>query len=176
MTIVGPRNPLLAAKAGIVLEMDRYEAHMNREFAKRLMLICEYVKTQTQRNISISSRAAGPSKEGEFPHADTGRLRNSIFWKVDEKSLTGIVGTPLFYGVWLEFGTTGGKLIRPKAAKALSWIDAATGERRFAAYVITKAIRPRSFLRRTLFACKPGIRRILNQPVMDMPRGTATLG
>lgn len=176
ITVVGPKNPLLAAKAGIVLDMDRYDAHMKREFVKRLMLICEFVKTRVQRNISVSSRAAGPSKEGEFPHAITSRLRNSIFWRVDEKTMTGIVGTPLFYGVWLEFGTAGGKVIEPVQAKALSWIDPATGERRFAKRVITRGMKPRSFLRRTLFESKPQIKMILNRPFMDMPKGQASLG
>ena len=66
------------------------------------MEICERVKTQVRRNISLSTRSLGPSLEGEFPHARQGRLRNSIFWSLNESALEAQIGTPLNYGRFLE--------------------------------------------------------------------------
>ncbi len=115
----------------------------------------ELLKRRVVENLSQPTRTLGPSKEGDYPHADTGRLRNSIFANVDESRLTGIVGTNLAYGVWLEWGVQGGKIIEPVNAKALSWIDPQTGERRFAKWVKQGAIRGRSFLRRSLLELRP---------------------
>src|SRR4051812_34248626 len=77
----------------------------------RLYLAGELLKTAVQKNLSVSTRSSGPSRPGEFPHADTGMLRNSIFYNVDEASLTLTVGTPLQYGLYLEYGTAGGKIL-----------------------------------------------------------------
>lgn len=46
---------------------------------------------------------ANPSKPGEAPHLQTGRLRGSVAWEV--VGLLGRVGTNLRYGRWLELGT-----------------------------------------------------------------------
>lgn len=157
----------VVSQAKISVKVDEFGFHVQRVVIGNLRLACQVVADQTKRNISISSRSAGPSKPGEFPHANTGRLRNSIFWSVDEITAIGIVGTTLFYGVALEFGTTGGKVIVPIRAKALSWISP-TGKRVFAKRVVTKPMAPRSFLRRTMIEMRPTIARILTQKVPDV--------
>ena len=68
---------------------------------QRLKLAAESVANQVKRNISAGRPA---SKPGDFPHVDTGRLRQSIFWTMKTRT-TVIVGTPLKYGLFLEIGT-----------------------------------------------------------------------
>ena len=68
---------------------------------KKLKLAAEATANQVKRNISIGRPA---SKPNEFPHVDTGRLRQSIFWTM-RGSTTAIVGTPVKYGLYLEVGT-----------------------------------------------------------------------
>jgi hypothetical protein len=46
---------------------------------------------------------ANPSKPGEPPHKQTGRLLGSVAFTVD--GLIGRVGTNVLYGRWLELGT-----------------------------------------------------------------------
>lgn len=77
-------------------------ADVEKKFSDRLAIAAEMVKTQVQKNISVSTREAGPSEPGDYPHADTGRLRNSIFWTFVGKMAV-IVGTPLEYGLKLEY-------------------------------------------------------------------------
>ena len=82
----------------LVLWTKEAEASSRGEMLKRLYLAVDMTRTQCVRNISKSTTAEGPSVPGEFPHADSSRLRNSIFGDVDEAKLTGIVGTNLNYG------------------------------------------------------------------------------
>lgn len=44
------------------------------------------------------------SKPGDYPNVDTGMLVNSIYAK-KVNALTWVVGTPLVYGKYLEYGT-----------------------------------------------------------------------
>lgn len=163
-------------RATISFNLTQFKSHVRVELTKRMMQICEMVKVQVQRNISVSSRAAGPSLSGEMPHADTGRLRNSIFWELDPATLRGIVGTPLLYGLWLEYGTQGsnGQKVYPSQGRALSWIDAKTGERVFVAWVIVPPLLPRPFLRRTLVEMSPRIASVMSRPFPDMPSNLKT--
>jgi very-short-patch-repair endonuclease len=73
-------------------------AHQRGQLVQRLYLIGNRIKAQMQRNLSTSSRGSGPSRPGEYPHSDTGRLRQSIFVRVDQAALTCLVGTNLAYG------------------------------------------------------------------------------
>jgi phage gpG-like protein len=47
----------------------------------------------------------GPSRPGEAPRMDSGRLRDSIFARVGADGFSAEVGTDLDYGAQLEFGT-----------------------------------------------------------------------
>lgn len=69
----------------------------------RLRLAAEYLKNKVVENISIPTREAGPSKPGQFPHADTGRLKQSIHVG-DVDRLAFFVGTNVEYGVEHETG------------------------------------------------------------------------
>jgi hypothetical protein len=126
------------------------------EWSLRLRAALEEIASQVKRNISSPSRPT-PSAPGEFPHADTGMLRNSIFWTFDEKKMEGIVGTPLLYGLYLEYGTSGGQIVYPSDGSVLSWIDPVTGQRRFAKWIKLGRIEPRPFLSRTLKEMLPKI-------------------
>lgn len=111
--------------------------------------ICAFLEKQVKKNISIEGRGI-PSADGQFPRKQSGDLYKSIFYAVYPKKLEGIVGTDVPQGLWMEYGTPGGVLIRPIQANFLSWIDPWTGKRQFRKRVIQGAIRTRSFLRRTL--------------------------
>lgn len=124
-----------------------------------LLAACEIVRSQAAINVSQSSRANGPSAPGDFPHADTGRLRNSIFAYVDKKGLSGLVGTNLRYGLYLEYGTSGERVVYPSKGRVLSWIGR-DGVRRFARSVRIGPIKARSYLRRTMRECTPRLRKI----------------
>jgi phage gpG-like protein len=62
---------------------------------------------------------AFPSAPGEPPHKQTGRLRASVQYEVDEPGLTARVGTNLPYGAYLELGTKKGLAPRPWLRRAL---------------------------------------------------------
>ena len=67
-----------------------------------------------------------PSLPGNPPAVDTGTLRRSITYQVDENELVGYVGSNLKdppYGAYLEFGTTkdGKHIIKPRP-----WLKPAT--------------------------------------------------
>ncbi len=51
-------------------------------------------------------RRGEPSKPGEPPRADLGRLRQSVFSRVDKKRLNVAVGVTVKYGLALEIGTS----------------------------------------------------------------------
>ena len=129
---------------------DQLTGAIRKEWLRRLYVALEHLKARVQVNISKPS-SDRRSLPGEFPRAETGRLRNSIFYAVDEMAMSGTVGTPLLYGKWLEFGTKGGKIIRPINAKFLSWI-APDGTRVFAKYVKQGPMEPRPYLKPTWVA------------------------
>ena len=67
-----------------------------------------------------------PSLPGNPPAVDTGTLRRSVTYQVDENELVGYVGSNLKdppYGAYLEFGTTkdGKQIIKPRP-----WLKPAT--------------------------------------------------
>ncbi len=87
--------------ARIVWHGKEFEKEISRLVRKKLKLAAEEVANQVKRNISTGRPA---SKPGAFPHVDTGRLRNSIFWELAGGN-TAIVGTSVEYGLFLEIGT-----------------------------------------------------------------------
>lgn len=96
----------LGDKATIEWRVDEYTEAVRKEYVKRVARATELVKNQVVRNITEhQTRTEGPSKPGEYPHADTGLLAKSIFSKVIDTSLYGIVGTALQYGLYLEYDT-----------------------------------------------------------------------
>ena len=86
-------------------------------------------------------RASAP---GEAPATDTGDLAASINSEMIGE-LTGRVDVGAEHGVWLEFGTVGGKTITPKKGKFLVFYGA-DGKKVFARKVVLGPIAPRPFL------------------------------
>jgi hypothetical protein len=140
------------------------------EFLNKLRLAVEYVRGRAASNVSVSSRGSGPSQPGDFPHADTGRLRNSIFSNVDEKALEGTVGTNLKYGLWLEFGTRGPRVIEARGGGVLSWVGR-DGVRRFAKRVTIPPLAARSYLRRSLKEAEPKLKSLFAEQYKNLTVG-----
>ena len=78
---------------------------IHNKLTRRLGVVGEIVASYARESISTPTRTAGPSLPGEPPHADTGTLRKSVEWKVDEKNLTVEVGSNIPYALMLEQGT-----------------------------------------------------------------------
>lgn len=76
------------------------------ETSRRLNRCAVALHSEIIRRISTSTRASGPSLPGFPPHADTGRLRQSIVLQpATPANLVARVGTNLIYGKYLELGT-----------------------------------------------------------------------
>lgn len=97
-------------------EMER---NTRKALSPRIRLACQILRDRVVSNISVpvvkvrKKLTRGPrvgqtvtvvverSKPGEYPRADTTQLMKTTFWEMRDE-LTGIVGTPLDYGVVLE--------------------------------------------------------------------------
>lgn len=82
-------------------------ANLTRVEASRRINRCAVaLHSEIVQRISISTRAHGPSRPGFPPHADTGRLRQSVvLHPASPDNLVARVGTNLIYGKYLELGT-----------------------------------------------------------------------
>lgn len=89
-------QPKITIRPEVALKMAR------TEMRKRVAKAAEYLVSKIKQNLSIPTRTAGPSQPGEFPHADTGRLRNDIYWRfVDD--VIAQAGSNLDYALRLEY-------------------------------------------------------------------------
>ncbi|MBI2480288.1 MAG: HK97 gp10 family phage protein [Planctomycetia bacterium] len=81
--------------------------HLTRvEAVRRVNKAAVILHAQIIENISIPTRAAGPSLPHNFPHADTGRLRQSVvIVPATVATMTAKIGTNYKVGRWLELGT-----------------------------------------------------------------------
>jgi len=78
------------------------------EMRRRMNSAAARTASYTRRMISESTRANGASEPGEYPHADTGRLRNSVTHDVERGTngeIIGRVGSNVEYAEYLERGT-----------------------------------------------------------------------
>ena len=105
------------------------------ELGKSIAKCCATIQREAMeemRDTAIdTSRTYGkkghhPSLPGNPPAVDTGTLRRSVTYQVDENNLVGYVGSNLKnppYGAYLEFGTTkdGKQIIKPRP-----WLKPAT--------------------------------------------------
>lgn len=86
---------------------DKVAKEVTSVLEARLQRVGPELRTHIVRKISEGrTRTEGPSEPDTPPHVDTGRLRQSIFWRFLKGELTVIVGTNLLYGLWLELGTS----------------------------------------------------------------------
>lgn len=79
------------------LEKIRSDAIKSIQRGPKTGIVYERGKGQ---NLSAKHQSSSP---GEAPATDTGRLASSI--KIEQKEISGSVGSQLNYSFWLEFGT-----------------------------------------------------------------------
>jgi hypothetical protein len=80
-----------------------------------------FVTAVKERAVELISTPGPPrSSPGNPPHVDTGALVASIESSVDNRDMTGRVGTNLEYGLYLELGTKRGLAPRPWLRRALA--------------------------------------------------------
>ena len=75
-----------------------------------------------------------PSSPGRPPHQVTGELLASVSHEFEDEGLTGVVGTDLPHGRWLEFGTSkmaARPWLRPALNGVISRIEEFFGNNRF---------------------------------------------
>lgn len=80
---------------------EALKAHMTRNVFRAV----EYARGRVVENLSDSFKSQGASEPGDYPHARTGLLRQSIRGNVDA-NMVGTVGTNVEYALWLEIGTS----------------------------------------------------------------------
>lgn len=110
-----------------------------------------------------TSRTYTASSPGKPPAQATGRLRQSIKTSVEGegRKVIGKVGTTLDYGKYLEFGTRGGAVIRPRTAKVLAFF--VDGRDVFATQVIQGPIAPRPWLKISFEKSREKVKSILSR-------------
>lgn len=79
-------------------------------------------KKGRKRKVKVTVYGANPSRPGDPPHKQTGRLRGSVTYTVFGDSTRALVGTNVKYGRWLELGTA--------RMPARPWIRRALQERK----------------------------------------------
>jgi hypothetical protein len=87
-------------------------------------------RTTVARAVRIGAFAALQAAQRKVPR-DTGRLRGSLNAR-QLSAFTWAVGTNVRYARWVEEGTRGGQIIRPKRGKVLAfhWKNAPAGVRK----------------------------------------------
>lgn len=102
--------------------LTRAAIEVSRRAKELLSIAGTAVRSKTTRGGRKGSRQynANPSKPGEPPHKQTGRLRASVTHEVDAKTLEARVGTNVEYGRYLELGTKRGLAPRPWLRRALA--------------------------------------------------------
>lgn len=140
-------------------------AQVQDEVRRRLATAGEMIVNEMKVNVSTSGdKGQNPSKPGQFPHANFGQLRNSIFWDYNPKFPTSAidVGSSVKHGLYMEQGVSGGKVIRPKNAAMLTWVGK-DGVRRFARQVVQGRIEPRPYIAPTIESMFPRLRAMFNR-------------
>lgn len=107
------------------------------QLGKTIAQCCATIQREAQESMrdtaidyskTYGKKGHHPSQEGNPPAVDTGTLRRSITYTVDEKNLVGYVGSVLNdppYGVYLEYGTSRMKprpWLKPATEKSLETI------------------------------------------------------
>ena len=115
-----------------IKELSQKQKQLETEVGKAIAKSCAMIQStaiKSMRDTQIDSEksyythnktiAHHPSMPYNPPAVDTGTLRRSITYKVDEENLVGRVGSTLQnppYGFYLEYGTTknGKEIIKPR--------------------------------------------------------------
>lgn len=138
---------------------ETFKAQLHDHLALRVEYAARTLRDYIRRKL-LAHRSPPTSAAGGYPHYGTGHLARNVQMESDRSTATARVGTNVPYGKWLEFGTRGGRVIRPKRGKALRWIDAG-GTPRFARQVVQGPIKPRPWLSLAVREMRPTIKRIL---------------
>ena len=100
------------------LKQKRLETEIGKALAKSCALVQSTAITSMRDTLIDTSKSYytynkqiphHPSVAGNSPAVDTGTLRRSITYRVDEKEKTGYVGSTIKnppYGAYLEYGTS----------------------------------------------------------------------
>lgn len=92
--------------AEVVWKDKEFQKELRRQLEIAMFKAVNHLEGRVKRNISGASPPR--SAPGEFPHVDSGRLRQSIASEVDVipgVAVVGRVGTNVEYAPYLEFGT-----------------------------------------------------------------------
>lgn len=143
------------------------EKNVLAELRRRLATVGEVLVNEMKTNVSSSGdKGLNPSKPGQFPHANFGQLRNSLFWDYSAKMGYAVdVGSSVMHGLYMEKGVRGGKVIRPKRASFLTWVGK-DGVRRYARQVIQGPIAPRPFISTTIYQQQGRIKAIFGRKMV----------
>lgn len=111
----------------------RFKKVLENSLDKRMAQMGRYLVRKVRENISTPTATYGPSRPGEFPHLVTGRLKESIFYRVEPtgrhvskigyKEKRVIIGTDLKYGLYHEY-TTGRSFLRRTFAEEAPFLKA----------------------------------------------------
>lgn len=137
--------------------VKQFTKKIEAEYEKRLDDAAEILLGHMRATLGVQGSEEDRSAPGEAPRRQTGSLVNSL--RIVSKDNKRNVGTDDPRGEWLERGVRGGKVIRPKSAKVLSFrVD---GEQRFARQVVQGDIAPRPWKVPALNAALPQIKKIM---------------
>lgn len=93
----------MSASVKVTWNGNRVHQEIKADINARLDLAGELIASTIRRNLSTPGPAA--SAPGQFPHAQSGRLRNSVTYSTDASKMTLRVGTNVEYAAFLEGGT-----------------------------------------------------------------------
>lgn len=129
---------------------------------------------EMRRNLSSGGKGA-PSKPGEYPKMQSGRLVRGVRVRVKRASpYTVVIENTTPHAAYLEFGTSGGKIIRPKNAKALRFVPGgrSVGAKPiFVKFVTSGSIKARRQAKRTAEECREKIRKIYTRGIPELKGG-----
>ena len=116
----------------LVWDGDGARHYVRSQAVEWLYMVCIMTTSKAKELLSVPGtgkvrgQRAGPvvrSRPGEPPRKQTGRLRGSVTYEVDERALRARVGTNVMYGRYLELGTRRGLAPRPWLRPALAWVQ-----------------------------------------------------
>lgn len=164
-------------KVRVTVYPQKFVAAISEEFAKRTARAAEVVKEDLRNNLSTPGNGQ-PSKPGEFPRMQSGKMYRGVKTVVAKRSpYTVRIVNRAAHNDFQEFGTAGGKIITPVRAKALRFtVGGASGRN----VIYTKrvkqgAIKARAQGRRTLEEAREKIRKIYTRGIRDMLKGNKAI-
>lgn len=85
--------------------IDRALAELEK-FKKDFLAKCDELIEYLAKQGAVTAKGNVTMMVGHLTGAtSTGRLAESIYWKFDKESRTGIIATDLYYAVFVEYGT-----------------------------------------------------------------------